>query len=177
MKTNIDYEKMARRYGKRKIFSESKEASCVNYPQEDIKKIIKHRPPFLFIDYINEVNLENKTIRGSFLINKEEPAFKGHFPDYPIFPGVLHLEMIGQLGLCLHQLQLNKELETNIPEDIRLTKICHAIFQKELLPNDNVEILYHEFESDDFTTKGIGQILKQGKICTVAIAEFYKINN
>lgn len=175
MKKKINYEKLARSFSKKKILSLPKSKSSVNYGIDYIKKIIKHRPPFLLIDKIEQIYPDEKIIKGSYLIKKDDPILKGHFPDYPIFPGVMHIEMIGQLGLCLHRILSKEVANSDISEEVRLIKIHHAIFLEELSTNDKADIVYKEFESDEFTVKGVGQILKKGKICSTAIAEFYKV--
>ena len=65
--------------------------------QEDIKKIIPHRDPFLLIDTIEEME-PGKRVIATKLMKPDEFWFKGHFPDYPVVPGVLMLEMMAQAG-------------------------------------------------------------------------------
>ena len=65
--------------------------------QEDIKKIIPHRDPFLLIDTIEEME-PGKRVVATKLMKPDEFWFKGHFPDYPVVPGVLMLEMMAQAG-------------------------------------------------------------------------------
>ena len=65
--------------------------------QEEIKKIIPHRDPFLLIDTIEEME-PGKRVVATKLMKPEEFWFKGHFPDYPVVPGVLMLEMMAQAG-------------------------------------------------------------------------------
>ena len=63
---------------------------------EEIKAIIPHRYPFLLVDQILEVE-ENRVV-GKKNVTINEPFFQGHFPDYPVMPGVLILEALAQTG-------------------------------------------------------------------------------
>ncbi|WP_071460944.1 3-hydroxyacyl-ACP dehydratase FabZ [Bacillus massilinigeriensis] len=62
-----------------------------------IKEIIPHRYPFLLIDKILEVE-EGKRAVGIKNVTANEEFFNGHFPDYPVMPGVLILEALAQVG-------------------------------------------------------------------------------
>lgn len=62
-----------------------------------IKEIIPHRYPFLLIDKIVEVE-EDKRAVGIKNVTANEPFFQGHFPDYPVMPGVLIVEALAQVG-------------------------------------------------------------------------------
>jgi 3-hydroxyacyl-[acyl-carrier-protein] dehydratase len=64
---------------------------------EEIKKILPHRYPFLFIDKIIEFIPEKKAV-GEKFISRNEFFFQGHFPDKPIMPGVLIVEAMAQTG-------------------------------------------------------------------------------
>jgi UDP-3-O-[3-hydroxymyristoyl] N-acetylglucosamine deacetylase/3-hydroxyacyl-[acyl-carrier-protein] dehydratase len=66
------------------------------YKIEDIKRILPHRPPFLLIDRVLEVN-EDRII-GTKNVTINEPFFIGHFPNEPVMPGVLIIEGLAQLG-------------------------------------------------------------------------------
>lgn len=64
---------------------------------DEIKKILPHRYPFLLIDRITKIE-GNKKIVGIKNVTANESFFQGHFPDYPIMPGVLIVEAMAQVG-------------------------------------------------------------------------------
>src|SRR5690606_4448439 len=62
-----------------------------------IQRIIPHRPPFLLIDRILEVEAGVRAV-GLKNVTMNEPFFTGHFPQYPVMPGVLIVEAVAQVG-------------------------------------------------------------------------------
>jgi 3-hydroxyacyl-[acyl-carrier-protein] dehydratase len=62
-----------------------------------IQEILPHRYPLLLVDRITEMELK-KSIKGFKNISISEPAFQGHFPGHPIYPGVMILEGMAQCG-------------------------------------------------------------------------------
>ena len=63
----------------------------------EIQEILPHRYPFLLVDRITDME-KGKTIIGYKNISIIEPAFQGHFPGHPIYPGVMILEGMAQAG-------------------------------------------------------------------------------
>ena len=74
----------------------------------EIKKLIPHRYPFLLVDKILEVKHE-PAIRavGIKNVTYNEPFFQGHFPDYPIMPGVLVIEALAQTA-CIAGMMIDE---------------------------------------------------------------------
>lgn len=64
---------------------------------QEIKDVIPHRYPFLLVDKVLEVE-EEKRVVGLKNVTANEPFFQGHFPDYPVMPGVLIVEALAQVG-------------------------------------------------------------------------------
>ncbi|AOM81611.1 3-hydroxyacyl-ACP dehydratase FabZ [Salisediminibacterium beveridgei] len=69
----------------------------MNLDINDIKDIIPHRYPFLLVDKVLEVE-EGKRAVGIKNVTANEEFFNGHFPDYPVMPGVLIIEALAQVG-------------------------------------------------------------------------------
>lgn len=64
--------------------------------QEEIKQIIPHREPFILVDEVE--SMEGDTIVCYKNVTGEEDFFRGHFPSYPVMPGVLIVEALAQAG-------------------------------------------------------------------------------
>ena len=68
---------------------------------KEIRDILPHRYPFLMIDRVEEV-VEGESAKGYKNVTINENFFNGHFPDYPVMPGVLILEALAQMGaICI----------------------------------------------------------------------------
>jgi 3-hydroxyacyl-[acyl-carrier-protein] dehydratase len=101
----------------------------------EIMSILPHRYPFLLIDRVVEIE-RKKRIVAIKNVSFNEPQFQGHFPDYPIMPGVLMVEAIAQAGGAL--------LLTEIPDRenklMVFTGINDAKFRRPVVPGDQVRI-------------------------------------
>ena len=71
-----------------------------------VEAFLPHRDPFLFIDEVVEVS--NEKIVAKRFVSPEEEFFKGHFPDFPIMPGVLILEAMAQASGILGFMTMEK---------------------------------------------------------------------
>ena len=101
----------------------------------DIMAILPHRYPFLLIDRIIEVERKHRIVAlKNVTIN--EPHFQGHFPDYPIMPGVLMVEAIAQAGGVL----LLSEIPDRGDKLMVFTGIENAKFRRPVVPGDQVRI-------------------------------------
>jgi len=75
---------------------------------KEIREIIPHRYPFLLVDKIIELEPGKRAV-GIKNVSANEPFFQGHFPEYPIMPGVLIVEALAQTaGIAVAILEENK---------------------------------------------------------------------
>ncbi len=170
----MNYEELLKQYKKKLICSPENLTEQLSYKQDKIKMIIPHREPFLLIDEITGVDLTHEIIAGARTISEDDQIFKGHFPGFPVYPGSLQLEMIGQLGLCLHHFLINKTIgiqEQNKSFTIRATKIIGAVFTEPLLPGTKAIIIAKKLFYDSFFGTIIGQVVSHQKVCSVCISE------
>ena len=170
----MDAEQLLRAYKKKLLFSPSDLPHKPAVEREQIKQIIPHREPMLLIDSIKGLDFEEGLIAGSRYMDPKDPVFSGHFPKYPVYPGSLEVEMIGQLGLCLYYFVMNETAEIGPsakPVDIRATKILGAQYLQPLLPGKNAVILAKKLDYDGFFGTAAGQVVSEGKVCCTAVGE------
>ncbi|MEX1012947.1 MAG: 3-hydroxyacyl-ACP dehydratase FabZ [Waddliaceae bacterium] len=120
----------------------SKEA----YNIKEIMEILPHRYPFLLVDRIVEVNLEEGYVVGQKNVTMNEHFFQGHFPGAPIMPGVLILEALAQAGGVLVYLKGDSKEKIAVLLNIREVK-----FRKSVHPGD---VLMLRAEERLVTSKG-----------------------
>ena len=101
----------------------------------EIMAILPHRYPFLLIDRVVEIERKQRIVAiKNVTIN--EPHFQGHFPDYPIMPGVLMVEAIAQAGGAL----LLNEIPDRDSKLMVFTSIENARFRRPVTPGDQLRI-------------------------------------
>ena len=101
----------------------------------EIKRIIPHRYPFLLVDRIVECDFETKIV-GLKNVTANEPFFQGHFPAFPVMPGVLIIEALAQVG-CILALKIMK-MEGHA--SVFFTGIDGAKFRKPVVPGDQLRL-------------------------------------
>lgn len=109
------------------------EAQTMNIGQ--IMEYLPHRYPFLLIDRVIEVE-RSKRIVAIKNVTINEPFFNGHFPGYPIMPGVLVVEAMAQAGCIL----LLSEIPDREKKLVVFTGIDGAKFRKAITPGDQIRI-------------------------------------
>ncbi|MBI4536878.1 MAG: 3-hydroxyacyl-ACP dehydratase FabZ [candidate division NC10 bacterium] len=101
---------------------------------KDIQEILPHRYPFLLVDRILEIE-EGKRVVGVKNVTINEPFFAGHFPGYPIMPGVLILEAMAQVGGILLMRTLGVQASKKV---MFFTGIDRARFRRPVVPGDQL---------------------------------------
>jgi 3-hydroxyacyl-[acyl-carrier-protein] dehydratase len=101
---------------------------------QQIKEIIPHRYPFLLVDRVLEVE-EGKRAVGIKNVTANEEFFNGHFPEYPVMPGVLIVEALAQVGAVA---MLKKE--ENRGRLAFFAGIDNCRFKRQVQPGDQLRL-------------------------------------
>jgi UDP-3-O-[3-hydroxymyristoyl] N-acetylglucosamine deacetylase/3-hydroxyacyl-[acyl-carrier-protein] dehydratase len=102
------------------------------YTIHDIERMLPHRFPFLMIDKIMEIH--DESIVGVKNITMNEPIFTGHFPGNPVFPGVLQIEAMAQVGGIF---ALSKVEDPHLYSTYFM-KIDNVKFKQKVIPGDTI---------------------------------------
>lgn len=143
------------------------EAANTNHTALDIgeiQKILPHRYPFLLIDRVVEIERKQRIVALKN-VTVNEPFFQGHFPGFPIMPGVLMIEAIAQAGGAL--------LLTEIPDrDNKLmvfTGIDRARFRRPVIPGDQLRITVEVLAWRTTAVRMQGEVRVDGKLAAEAV--------
>jgi 3-hydroxymyristoyl/3-hydroxydecanoyl-(acyl carrier protein) dehydratase len=169
----VDYDALLRQHRKKPLVSQES-LTPLAWGRDEIKRILPHREPFLLVDRLTGVSFDEETISGVRFISTDDPVFAGHFPEYPVYPGCLEVEMIGQLGLCLHYFLQSRSTDVPLevrPLSVRATRIIGAWYLEPVLPGREVVLIARKLEHDEFFATMIGQVIADGKVACAAIGE------
>jgi 3-hydroxyacyl-[acyl-carrier-protein] dehydratase len=100
----------------------------------EIRRILPHRYPMLLVDQIVEMDAER--IVGIKSVTHNEPFFQGHFPDFPVMPGVLIVEAMAQTAGVL----VLKNMPNRDRKLVLLVAVENARFRKPVMPGDQLRM-------------------------------------
>ncbi len=132
---------------------------------QQIQKVLPHRPPFLLVDRVVELTADRVVAVKNVTMN--EPFFVGHFPGFPVMPGVLILEALAQAAAIMAM--------AAVPEEKRAGKVTYfmaidgARFRKPVVPGDRLELHCAMVRNKGSVIKVKGEAKVDGE--TVAEAE------
>ena len=108
------------------------------YNVVEIQKILPHRFPFLLVDRITELQA-GSYIEGYKNVSISEPVFQGHFPDHPIYPGVMIIEGMAQAGGVLAFKSMDNASQEEIESKVvYFMSIDKAKFRSPVTPGDKL---------------------------------------
>ncbi|WP_042143805.1 3-hydroxyacyl-ACP dehydratase FabZ [Paucisalibacillus sp. EB02] len=132
----------------------------------EIKNTIPHRYPFLLVDKVLEMD-EGQRVVGLKNVSANEPFFQGHFPDYPVMPGVLIVEALAQTGAIA---MLGKE--ENRGKIGFLAGIDKCRFKRQVKPGDQLRLEVEIIRVKGPVGKGKGIATVDGELACEAEITF-----
>lgn len=123
---------------------------------KDIQKLIPHRYPFMLLDRITAFEV-GKSLTALKNISMNEPQFTGHFPDFPVMPGVLIIEAMAQ---ACGALAILTEGGRNPNEIYFFAGIDNARFKRQVIPGDQLVFEIELLQSK----RGIGKFKAIAKV-------------
>ena len=126
----------------------------------EIMRRIPHRPPFLLVDRAVEYK-QSESIVGIKCVTMNEPFFAGHFPGYPVMPGVLIVEAIAQTGALL----MSKSLEIDpAGKTILFMSLDNGRFRAPVRPGDELRMAVEVLRARHDVYKFKGRATVRGKL-------------
>lgn len=171
---NIEFARKVRRLYEKQQTVKKYQKSPVESTVFDINAILKvmpHRYPFLMVDRITHYDADVGRIVGIKNVTYNEPQFTGHFPDRPIFPGVLILEAMAQTG-CM--LLVTRGIDTT-KKLVFFAGMNNVKFRKPVIPGDtlvmDVTMTRFRFNTAHLVAKAFvgDQIVAEGELTAVVV--------
>jgi len=122
--------------------------------------LLPHRPPFLFIDEVDEI-VPGESARGRWCLTGDEWFFSGHFPGRPTLPGVLMCEAIAQVGALA--VLADERFTGRLP---LFGGIDSARFRRQVVPGDELVLECTMGRLSTRAGKGSGRALVNGEVAT-----------
>lgn len=129
-----------------------------------IMEMIPHRYPILLVDRILEITPGEGAVALKN-VTMNEPHFLGHFPNFPVMPGVLIVEAMAQTAAIVVVENMGKEAEGKI---VYFMSIDNAKFRKPVTPGDSVHIHVNKVKARKNVWKFEGVAKVDGQICAEA---------
>ncbi len=127
-----------------------------------VERLLPHRFPFLFVDELVEVS-EKRTV-GTRFFGPDEPFFQGHFPGYPVVPGVILIETMAQCGGAgLREIGILEEGVIFV-----LGTVEKAKFRSQVRPGDTAVIEVENVRGSKQMIRQSGKILVDGAVAAEA---------
>ena len=130
---------------------------------QEIRDILPHRFPMLLVDRIVEMTAES--IVGIKNVTANEPFFTGHFPDFPVMPGVLIVEAMAQVAGVL----VLKSIPDRHSKLVLLASVEEAKFRRPVVPGDQLRIEMTVTRAKASVAKMRGVATVEGKVVAEAI--------
>ena len=129
-----------------------------------VMKLLPHRYPFLLVDRLIEMEGDERCI-GIKSVTINEPFFQGHFPGFPIMPGVLIIEGLAQTAgaLCVANFQTDYK-----PQLVYFMGIDRAKFRKPVLPGDHLHYHVRKIRSRGRAWRFYGEAKVNGQVVAEA---------
>src|SRR5271165_2721635 len=128
----------------------------------EIRRILPHRYPFLLVDRILEMDAES--VVGIKNVTVNEPFFAGHFPDYPVMPGVLIVEAMAQTA----GVQVLSGIPDRDKKIVFLVSVDAARFRKPVVPGDQLRIEMRVIKRKGSVAKMAGHVTVDGVVVAEA---------
>ncbi len=146
-----------------KVMTEASSPKLTSLQIGDLLDCLPHRYPFLMLDKIIDIN-GDESATGIKNVTYNEPIFQGHFPENPIFPGVLIIEGMAQTAGAI---VIAAEREKGLSHLVYMLTIDKAKFRKPAVPGDRLEYHIKKIRR----RKNVGRFYARAMVGDVLIAE------